>query len=70
MHVLQPKHTLLKKEEVAKLLEEYNISLVQLPKMKITDTALPEKSAIGDVIKIERKDEDGTINIFHRVVVI
>jgi len=69
MHVLQPKHTLLKKQEVDKLLEEFNISLTQLPKIRIVDPAIPEGTNIGDVIKIERKYED-KINIFYRVVVL
>ena len=69
MHVLQPKHTVLKKEEVTKLLEKFNISLAQLPKIKITDPALPEKAGIGDVLKIERKDED-QIHEYYRVVVV
>lgn len=69
MHVLQPKHTLLKKQEVDNLLEEFNISLAQLPKIRIVDPAIPEGANIGDVIKIERK-EDGQINAFYRVVVI
>ena len=67
MHVLQPKHSKLKHEEVAKLLEKYNISLSQLPKIKSDDSALPENCEIGDVIKIERK-EKGKIIEFFRVV--
>ena len=69
MHILQPKHSILKKEEAEKILEKYNISLSQLPKLKITDSALPEVANIGNVIKIERKDEEGT-HVFHRVVVV
>ncbi len=69
MHALQPKHTLLKKQEVDKLLEEFNISLAQLPKIKITDSAIPEGSNIRDVIKIERKEGDKLI-VFYRVVVL
>ena len=68
MHILQPKHTKLKTEEVKKLLETYNLSLSQLPKIKITDASMPEGSAIGDVIKIERKEEE-KIYIYYRVVV-
>jgi len=68
MHILQPKHTILKKEEADKLLAEYNISLIQLPKIKITDPAIPDTSSIGDVVKIERKDEDGEVNFYYRVV--
>jgi len=74
MHELQPKHIKMKKEEVDKLLSELNISLAQLPKIKITDPALPEGCEIGDVIKIERieKNEKGEKNkvLYFRVVVV
>ena len=66
MHVLQPKHSKLKAEEVSKLLEKYNISLSQLPKIKFDDSALPENCEIGDVVKIERK---GKAIEYFRVVV-
>ena len=69
MHVLQPKHIKLKQEEVDKLLLKLNISLTQLPKIKITDSGLPEGSEIGDVIKIERIIDDKTI-IYYRVVAV
>jgi len=73
MHELQPKHTKLKKEEVDKLLSELNISLAQLPKIRITDAALPEGCSISDVIKIERvEDIDGNkkVHIYYRVVAV
>ena len=57
MHILQPKHTKLKPEEVEKLLKDLNISLAQLPKIKITDTGLPENSEISNVFKVEREDD-------------
>ena len=69
MHVLQPKHIKLKQEEVDKLLLKLNISLTQLPKIKITDPGLPEGSDIGDVIKIERII-DSKIIIYYRVVAV
>jgi len=69
MHILQPKHTLLKSAEVEKLLLEYNISLTQLPKIKITDPALPEGANVGDVIEIEHKNEDSKAS-YYRVVVL
>lgn len=68
MHILQPKHYKLKQEEVAKLLEKYNISLSQLPKIKFGDPGLPENCNVGDVIKISRKSE-GEIVDFFRVVI-
>jgi DNA-directed RNA polymerase subunit H len=68
MHALQPKHTKLKPSEVEDLLNKYNISLSQLPRIKKEDPALPENCDVGDVIKIERKLEEGT-DIFFRVIV-
>ena len=68
MHVLQPKHTKLKSEDVKKLIEKYNISLSQLPKIRKTDPALPEGISVGDVFKVER-DEDGKKIVYYRVVV-
>ena len=67
MHVLQPNHIRLKPEEVEKLLKEYNISLSQLPKIKVSDPALPEGSNILDVFKIERI-VDGKKSFYYRVV--
>jgi len=68
MHILQPKHSKLKPDEVEKLLSKLNISLSQLPKIKIEDPALPENCNIGDVIKIERKEGE-KVFIYYRVVV-
>jgi len=67
MHALQPKHIKLKPEEVKKLLEKYNISLSQLPKIKSTDPALPEGSMPGEVIKIERIEDEKIVH-YYRVV--
>ena len=69
MHILQPKHIKLKKEEIEKLLEKYNISLNQLPKIKITDSALPENCSVSDVIKIMGAI-DGEKRVYYRVVTI
>jgi DNA-directed RNA polymerase subunit H len=57
MHILQPKHSKLKPQEVEKLLTDLNISLVQLPKIKINDPALPEDCDISDIIKVETSQE-------------
>ncbi len=67
MHTLQPKHTKLKKEEVEKLLQKLNISIVQLPKISKEDVSIPKDCEIGDVIVIERVFEDG-VQEFYRVV--
>ena len=71
MHSLQPKQTKLKPEEVDKLLSTLNISLAQLPKIKITDPTLPENCNISDIIKIERALlEDNKPAIYFRVVAV
>ena len=67
MHILQPKHTKLKSDEVKQLLEKYNVSLSQLPKIKSTDPAAHEGCVPGDVLKIERKAE-GETHVYYRVV--
>lgn len=69
MHVLEPQHTKLKPEEVEKLLEDLNISLIQLPKIKITDPSLPDNCEISDVVKIERVSDGKKIN-YYRVVTV
>lgn len=70
MHVLQPKHYKISKKEEETLLKELNISKTQLPKIKETDTALPDGCSIGDIIKIERKgNETNDFFIHYRVVV-
>ncbi|MFQ5532006.1 MAG: DNA-directed RNA polymerase subunit RpoH/Rpb5 C-terminal domain-containing protein [Candidatus Nanoarchaeia archaeon] len=68
MHVLQPKHTKLNEKESEKLLENLNVSKTQLPKILSNDPALPENCNVGDIIKIERKEED-KINLYYRVVI-
>lgn len=68
MHILQPKHTKLKQNEVKELLLKYNISIAQLPKIKSTDPALGEGYVSGEIVKIERKEDDKT-HEYYRVVV-
>ena len=62
MHILQPKHTKLKPDELQILLKKYNISVSQFPKIKAEDPSVPESCAKGDVLKIERKEEDKIID--------
>ena len=68
MNFLQPKHTKLNEKEALELLDKLNISKSQLPKIFLNDPALPQGCAVGDVIKIERKEENGVI-LYFRVVV-
>ena len=68
MHILQSKHSKLNEKETKELLDKLNISKSQLPKILLDDSGLPENSEIGDIIKIERKEEN-KINLYFRVVV-
>ncbi len=68
MHILQPKHTKLNEKETDTILTKLNVSKAQLPKIFSTDPALPEGCEVGDVVKIERKDEDKTETYFRVVV--
>ena len=68
MHILQPKHSKLSRKEEEELLTRLNISKTQLPKIKITDPALHEGCSIGDIVKIERKENDNTF-IYYRVII-
>ena len=67
MHVLQPKIIKLNPAEVDSLLKEFNISLAQLPKIRISDPALPEGCEISDILKIERITDDKKA-FYYRVV--
>jgi len=68
MHILQPKHSKLSEKESEELLSKLNISKAQLPKILSSDPSVPENGNIGDIIKIERKDED-KIFVYYRAVV-
>lgn len=68
MHTLQPKHVKLSKEDSVKLLTKYNVSISQLPKISKKDPAVPEGCETGDLLKIERKNDD-SVEEYFRVVV-
>ena len=68
LHILQPKHSKLSEKEAEELLKKLNVSKAQLPKIFLSDPALPENCKIGDIIKIERKLES-KITLYYRVVV-
>jgi len=69
MHILQPKHSKMKSEEAKKLLSDLNISISQLPKIKVEDPAILDlKVQVGDMIKIERKEQEKTVTYYRAVV--
>lgn len=69
-HILIPKHSKLSDSQKEKLLEKYNISIKELPRILKTDPALISLDVKpGDVIKITRKSSTAGEAIFYRVVV-
>ncbi len=68
-HVLVPKHEKASEKEKNEILEKYNISLKQLPRISIKDPAIAHLDVeAGDVIKITRKSPTAGTSIFYRVV--
>lgn len=69
MHILQPKHSKLKPEEADELFSKLNIARSQLPKIKSDDAAIKDLGIkIGDIIKIERKSQEGKV-FYYRIVI-
>ena len=68
-HELVPKHELLSLEEAKLILETYNVTLDQMPKILKDDPAIRDfKANPGDLIKIVRTNELGK-SIYYRGVV-
>ncbi len=69
-HMLVPEHSKLTKKEIQELLEEYNLSLNELPKIVSTDPAIERFNVkLGDVIKIIRDSPTAGKSIYYRVVI-
>ena len=69
-HILIPKHAKLGDKQKEKLLQDYNISLKELPRILSTDAAIQALDAkAGDIIKITRKSMTAGEAAFYRVVV-
>jgi DNA-directed RNA polymerase subunit H len=69
-HELVPKHEIVSKEELKEVLEKYNITKGQLPKILVSDPVAKKiKGKVGDVIKITRHSTTAGKNVVYRVVV-
>ncbi len=69
-HVLVPEHSKLTKKEIQELLEKYNLSLNELPKIALTDPAIAGLNVKpGDVIKITRDSPTAGKSIYYRDVI-
>jgi len=68
--MLVPEHSKLTKKEIQELLEKYNLSLNDLPKILSTDPAIEKLNAKeSDVIKIIRDSPTAGKSIYYRVVI-
>jgi DNA-directed RNA polymerase subunit H len=68
-HTLVPLHEKLNDKEKEQLLEEYNITVKELPKILMTDAALAGMDVKpGDVIKITRTSPTAGTTYFYRGV--
>ena len=70
-HILVPKHEkIINEKEKKELLEKYQITVKELPKIMKKDPMVKELGAKpGDVIRIIRKSETAGEAIFYRCVV-
>lgn len=69
-HVMVPHHEIVDEEEIASILEKYNIEKEQLPKIKVKDPVIKElKAKVGDVIKIRRNSPTAVEAVVYRLVI-
>ena len=69
-HILLPKHSKVSEKEKKELLEKYNITIKELPKIYNNDAAIKNMGfEAGDVIKIARKSPTAGQSMYYRVIV-
>jgi len=69
-HILVPEHIKLTEEEEKAVLEEFNVSKNEIPKILASDPGIQHlEIEYGNMIKIIRKSETNTQTEFYRVVV-
>jgi DNA-directed RNA polymerase subunit H len=65
-----PEHKAISKKEIKAVLEKYNITKGQLPKILSNDPVVKRiKAEPGDVVKITRDSQTAGKSVFYRVVV-
>lgn len=69
-HELVPKHIILSKQEVKKLLKKLNIKPYNLPWIRASDPVCKKiKAKPGNVIKIIRKSPTAGVTVYYRLVI-
>lgn len=67
---LVPEHKILSEEEKQKLMDKYNITARQLPRILVTDPVVKQIDAkIGDVLEVKRKSPTAGVSLYYRHVV-
>ena len=68
-HILVPKHSKLSDKDKKELLEQYQITLKELPKIMKKDPSIKDLGVkTGDIIKIVRKSVTAGEAVFYRCV--
>lgn len=69
-HDLIPRHEILSKEETEEVLNGYNITSAQLPKIKIIDPVCELIGAkLGQILRITRNSQTADVAVYYRLVV-
>jgi len=69
-HFLVPQHIRLTDEQKKQMLNRFNISIKQLPMIKVTDPAIKEMNCkVGEVIQVRRNSPTAKETDYYRVVV-
>ncbi|MBD3260837.1 MAG: DNA-directed RNA polymerase subunit H [Candidatus Altiarchaeales archaeon] len=69
-HRLVPKHEILSSEEALEILTKYNITVNEMPQIKLNDPAIKDfKPSEGDIVKITRENPSTGKSFYYRVVV-
>ena len=69
-HFLVPKHIRMTDEQKKDLLKKFNISIKQLPKIKVNDPALKDGGVkVNDIIIVRRRSPTAKETDYYRVVV-
>ena len=67
---LVPRHTILTKDEVDKVLADFKVQTSQLPQIPLIDPCAKALGAkAGDIIRIERESPTAGTSIYYRLVV-
>jgi DNA-directed RNA polymerase subunit H len=69
-HYLIPEYVKINEDERKALLDKYNISIKQLPMIKLTDPSVKTLALqVGDILKVKRKSPTAKETEYYRVVV-